>query len=115
MELIEREGFLNALLSQFERSSAGEGHCIFISGEAGIGKTSLTKAFIQKVKSKSKIFHGTCDALFSPRPLAPLYDILLQLKNDIPENNSDVSDRSALFSKVLYELKKLDEPNVVFF
>jgi predicted ATPase len=45
MELIEREGFLNVLQTQYEKIPGGEGHCIFISGEAGIGKTSLVKAF----------------------------------------------------------------------
>jgi len=115
MELIERDRFLNALLFQFERSSAGEGHCVFISGEAGIGKTSLTRAFCQKIKNRGKIFQGTCDALFSPRPLAPLYDILLQLKNDIPESNNEISDRSIFFSKVLYDLKNIGQPNVVIF
>ena len=69
MELIERDSFLTALQSQFENVSEGEGHCIFVSGEAGIGKTSLVKAFCNEVKNKCNIYQGTCDALFTPRPL----------------------------------------------
>ena len=69
MELIERDSFLTALRSQFERVSDGEGRSIFVSGEAGIGKTSLIKAFCNEVKNKSNTYLGICDALFTPRPL----------------------------------------------
>ena len=69
MELIERDSFLTALRSQFENVSEGEGRSIFVSGEAGIGKTSLIKAFCNEVKNKCNIYQGICDALFTPRPL----------------------------------------------
>ena len=45
MELIERAGVLAALQKTFKNVKEGEGHCLFISGEAGIGKTSLVKTF----------------------------------------------------------------------
>ena len=45
MELIERDGFFDLLQAKFETVSEGEGHCVFVSGEAGIGKTSLIKTF----------------------------------------------------------------------
>ena len=41
MELIERDGFLEILQAQFKNLALGEGHCVFVSGEAGIGKTSF--------------------------------------------------------------------------
>ena len=40
MELIERDEYLETLQYKFENLGTGEGHIIFISGEAGIGKTS---------------------------------------------------------------------------
>ncbi|QEC68752.1 AAA family ATPase [Panacibacter ginsenosidivorans] len=115
MELIEREGFLNILQSHYEKIPEGEGHCIFISGEAGIGKTSLVKAFCKKVRSSCNIYQGICDALFAPRPLAPLYDILLQIKNDLPDTNPDITDRTAFFSRLFYELKNQEKVNIIVF
>ena len=50
MELIERAGVLASLQTTFKNVAEGEGHCIFISGEAGIGKTSLVKAFCKATK-----------------------------------------------------------------
>src|ERR1700709_2634364 len=89
MELIERAGFLATLQKEFANIAEGEGHCIFVSGEAGIGKTSLIKAFCKELKPRYNIYQGTCDALFTPRPLPPLYDILLQIRKGIPENHAD--------------------------
>src|ERR1700712_2614523 len=98
MELIERAGFLASLQAKFETIAEGEGHCILLSGEAGMGKTSLIRAFCREGTTDCKIYQGTCDALFTPRPLAPLYDIALQMGNNIWQNNEDVSDTGSLFT-----------------
>jgi len=105
VELIERDSFLAIMQAKFENVSEGKGHCIFVGGEAGIGKTSLVRAFCKEIKSDCKTYQGTCDALFSPRPLAPLYDILLQMGNDLSENSDDVTDRTAFFARFFHKLK----------
>jgi DNA-binding CsgD family transcriptional regulator/tetratricopeptide (TPR) repeat protein len=101
-ELIERAEFLNSLQMKFESVVEGEGHCVLLSGEAGIGKTSLIKAFCQEKKKDCKIYRGTCDALFTPRPLAPVYDIVWQIRGD---NNLDTTNRSVLFSQLFHEIE----------
>jgi DNA-binding CsgD family transcriptional regulator/Tfp pilus assembly protein PilF len=115
MELVERDGFLTMLRSHFEDVNEGEGRCVFVSGEAGIGKTSLIKAFCNEVKSKCNIYQGICDALFTPRPLAPLYDVLLQLGRSIPESNIDATNRTAFFTNFYQELNNRTEVNLVVF
>jgi len=45
MELVERDAFLSLLQARGTAVAAGEGHCVFVSGEAGIGKTSMVKVF----------------------------------------------------------------------
>src|SRR6478672_13345380 len=110
MELVERGDFLELLQSKFESIKEGEGHSIFVSGEAGIGKTSLVKAFCREIKDRGNIYQGTCDALFTPRPLAPLYDIMLQLRNDFSENDYD---RNSLFTGIFQEIKNQPRLSVV--
>lgn len=104
MELIERAGFLSLLQTKFEEVAAGEGHCILVSGEAGIGKTSLVKAFCKEKSDDCSIYQGTCDALFTPRPLAPLYDILWQLGAEGWESGGSLADRAGLFNRFYQEL-----------
>ncbi len=114
MELTEREGFITALQTTFAGVEEGEGHCVFISGEAGIGKTSLVKAFCRE-KKDYKIFQGTCDALFTPRPLAPLYDIALQTGIELWAKNAGMEDRAGLFARFLRELNTHKEPIIIVF
>ncbi len=115
MDLIERAGFLASLQTKFENVAEGEGHSVFISGEAGIGKTLLVKTFCREKKDDCKIYQGTCDALFAPRPLAPLYDIALQMGNNFMQNSGDIADRSALFTRFFHELSKQKEPTLLVF
>jgi ATP/maltotriose-dependent transcriptional regulator MalT len=114
MELIERAVFLALLQAKFENVTEGEGHCILISGEAGIGKTSLVRAFCRERKNDCNIYQGTCDALFSPRPLAPLYDIAWQLGTDLESSNSD-ADRAGLFTRFLHEVASQKQTTIIVF
>jgi|KBSSwiS6_1023812.scaffolds.fasta_scaffold00788_2 DNA-binding CsgD family transcriptional regulator len=113
MELIERDDFLNLLQTKFESVSNGEGHCILLCGEAGIGKTSLLKNFCREHKGKGKIYQGICDALFTPRPLAPVYDIIWQMHRDSGEDSFDMTDRAALFGYILHKLEEQEGTTLV--
>jgi len=115
MELIERDGALALLQSQFENIAAGEGHCIFISGEAGIGKTSLVKKFCKDHKADCNIYQGACDALFTPRPLAPLYDIMWQADHELAHNSHSIEERTELFGRFFRELCNQPKKTIVVF
>ena len=52
MDLIERDEFLDVVRKRFAEIVTGEGHCILIAGEAGIGKSSLVKAFCKSVEHR---------------------------------------------------------------
>lgn len=109
MELVERDVFLSLMQKTFDEVRTGEGHCILISGEAGIGKTSLVRAFSKKNKEDCQIYLGACDALFAPRPLAPIYDIALQIKSD----SWDTDDRSILFTGIFRELQNQKKATLI--
>jgi ATP/maltotriose-dependent transcriptional regulator MalT len=115
LQLIERAGFLTTLQTKFENIAEGEGHSVFISGEAGIGKTSLVKTFCKERKNDCYIYQGTCDALFTPRPLAPLYDIALQMRSDLWGNSRDIANREELFTSFFQELRNQKKPVLLVF
>ncbi|MGC4104135.1 helix-turn-helix transcriptional regulator [Ferruginibacter sp.] len=115
MQLVEREEFLASLHQCFENVLEGEGHSMFVCGESGIGKTSLVKQFCRTVNKRATILLGTCDALFAPRPLGPLYDVLLQLKKDWTGYNETITDRTAFFAQLFLELKAHPHPVIILF
>jgi DNA-binding CsgD family transcriptional regulator len=115
MVLIEREHFLALLQCKFENIAAGEGHCVFVSGEAGIGKTALVKTFCKEQKGSCTIYQGACDALFTPRPLAPLYDIMWQVNSQLWPANHAITNRAAFFADFFRELKNREQKILMVF
>jgi len=102
--LLERDSFLLTLAELFDRASAGLGRTVLITGEAGIGKTSLVERFLDERQAALRVMWGACEALFTPRPLGPLYDITQQTQSALRALlDGDVS-RATLFAAVLDEL-----------
>src|SRR5437762_14377892 len=114
-ELIDRDDFLFSLRSGFKKASSGEGHCFFVTGEAGIGKTSLVKTFLKEIEDESVQYVGACDSLFTPRPLAPLYDLALQIDEQWVHEIHSGSSRTELFTRFVHELTHKLRPVVVVF
>jgi DNA-binding CsgD family transcriptional regulator len=78
MDLLEREAYLEMLEAALREANAGSGQVALVSGEAGIGKSSLVNTFTARLKSPLRALWGACDALFTPHPLGPLHDIAAQ-------------------------------------
>ena len=76
--LLEREEILAALLGAHAEARAGSGRLVLISGESGVGKTSVVRELIAGVSRTSRVLVGACDPLFTPRPLGPFADIAPQ-------------------------------------
>src|SRR5207244_12254411 len=74
--LLERSRELAALRSGFESvTSEGRGRLVFVSGEAGVGKTVLIRRFAAALPTSAEVLLGACDALATPRPLAPFLGV----------------------------------------
>jgi predicted ATPase len=75
MELIEREVQLAALGEHLDAAVAGRGRLVLVGGEAGVGKTSLVRAFASERGGDVRFVWGACDGLFTPQPLGPLFEL----------------------------------------
>jgi DNA-binding CsgD family transcriptional regulator/tetratricopeptide (TPR) repeat protein len=73
--LLERESFLGALGEAQRQVEGGSGRLVFVTGEAGVGKTALVRGFCSGAAGDLRVLEGACDALFTPRPLAPFADV----------------------------------------
>ena len=112
-ELIERTNQLNTLHEKYQSVVGGEGHSIMVSGEAGIGKTTLVRAFCQEHRHHAKVYFGSCDALFTPRPLAPLYDIIYQIWED--DWKKEGEDRTSLFTDFFHRFDQQPGASILVF
>jgi DNA-binding CsgD family transcriptional regulator len=75
MELLEREAELEKLAELFKQANSGRACIALVSGEAGIGKTSLVRQFTAQHGSQMRILWGSCEAWITPPPFGPLYDM----------------------------------------
>jgi DNA-binding CsgD family transcriptional regulator/tetratricopeptide (TPR) repeat protein len=112
MELLEREQFLGELEAILSDVAAGNGRLVLVSGEAGIGKTSLVERFATAQKAQARVFWGACDALFTPRPLGPLYDIAQQTRSHLLALLEEEAPRASIFSAALDEMKQGRAPSI---
>ncbi|MGQ0719834.1 MAG: ATP-binding protein [Pseudonocardiales bacterium] len=72
--LLEREPALDALRAAVAEAAAGHGSTVLLTGEAGIGKTSVIRAFLAGLDHRVRVLAGACDDLLAPRTLGPLRD-----------------------------------------
>ena len=90
MDLFEREIQLAALGEHLDAAVAGRGRLVLVSGEAGVGKTSLVRAFVEERGGEVRRAWGACDGLFTPQPLAPLLELAEQIGVGVDGPRRDV-------------------------
>jgi DNA-binding CsgD family transcriptional regulator/tetratricopeptide (TPR) repeat protein len=73
--LLERDSVLSDLRDALREAVAGRGRFVLVAGEAGVGKSAAVRAFGAEARGSARVLWGGCDALFTPRPLAPFLDM----------------------------------------
>jgi predicted ATPase len=77
-ELVGREEELELLLRRWSKAKAGEGQVVLLSGEAGIGKSRLTAALLERLASEP---HTRLRYFCSPQHTdSALYPIIGQME-----------------------------------
>jgi DNA-binding CsgD family transcriptional regulator len=83
--LLERTGELAALERSLAKARDGQGSLVLVSGEAGIGKSALVRAFCGAQRGGTRVLWGVCEPLFTPRPLGPLLDVAEVVGGELAE------------------------------
>lgn len=74
--LIERDTELRAGEAAVRDAAAGAGNVVLITGEAGVGKTSVVRSAERwAARSGSRILSAACDDLLTSRTLGPIRDL----------------------------------------
>jgi DNA-binding CsgD family transcriptional regulator len=113
MELLEREEALATLVEAREAAGRGEGRVVFVTGEPGIGKTSLVNRFLADLGPDARVLLGTCDDLSIPRPLGPLRDLVGSVSGPLEEALVAGAAPHEIQALLLEELDRPPRPTVL--
>jgi class 3 adenylate cyclase/predicted ATPase len=93
--MVGRDHELALMLERWKQAKAGEGQLVLLSGEAGIGKSRLTRGMIEAVSSEAHIrVSNQCSPYHADSPLYPIIQQLTfaaGIRSD--DDNDDKLDR----------------------
>jgi DNA-binding CsgD family transcriptional regulator len=113
LQLQERETQMQALRAALEEARDGQGRLAAILGEAGIGKTTLLRAFLSGLGSDVLILRAACEDLSIAEPLGPLRDLAREAGWEIHEALSGSGGRIAAYSQIMKDIDTIALPVVI--
>lgn len=113
MAFLERSTALDRLLSWFQDAASGQGRLVFVSGEMGVGKTTLVDRFTARIEDQARLVQVLFDGLSIPAPLGPLFDVARYLGPNVERLLEAQAPRAQIFRAVEAELRNTPELTVV--
>ena len=110
--VLEREHELAGLAAAARDAAAGKGSVVLVSGEAGIGKSSLVEAARTVLPAEGRLLVGYCDDLATSRTLGPFRDLAEDTGTALSRALAS-GDRNALLDALRTELNRAGHPTVL--
>ncbi|HRW18445.1 MAG TPA: AAA family ATPase [Dermatophilaceae bacterium] len=110
--ILERDAELATLRSAAAAAADGSGAVVLVSGEAGIGKSSLLAELPTVLPPGARLLIGWCDDLGTPRVLGPFRDLLGQVGSELA-GALRAADRTAVLDALPGELAGPARPTVL--
>jgi DNA-binding CsgD family transcriptional regulator/energy-coupling factor transporter ATP-binding protein EcfA2 len=111
--LLERDRELAELAQAAGEAAAGEGGLVLVSGEAGIGKSSLVRALRGLLPAEGRLLVGHCDDLGTPRTLGPFRDLVGSVGAELTKALREGSERDAVPAALRAELDWAGHPTIL--
>jgi ATP/maltotriose-dependent transcriptional regulator MalT len=106
MDLLERGAELDLLRTSLVDAADRRGSVVLLSGEAGIGKSSLLRTWLADPGHEAQLLVGWCDDFLTRRTLGPLHDVAREVGGPLAEAIAS-ADTGAVFDALL---DHLDDP-----
>ncbi len=109
--LLDRDRELDAMSALLDGVGSSGGKVLLVRGEAGIGKSTLVDAFVERHADAAHVHIGFCDDLLTPQPLGPFWD----MARDEPSllEPLEIGDRRGLMEALLDLLARKLRPTVL--
>jgi DNA-binding CsgD family transcriptional regulator/tetratricopeptide (TPR) repeat protein len=114
MQLLEREPFCASLNEYADAAMRGTGRLVLVSGEAGVGKTSLLQV-LREHGQYQRWLQGSFDGSFTPDPLRALLDIADEVGGEFAELCRTETRWEVLYRSFLETLRGLPGMTVLVF
>jgi DNA-binding CsgD family transcriptional regulator/tetratricopeptide (TPR) repeat protein len=111
--LLEREAELEVLVRAVDDASEGRSSVVLVLGEAGIGKSSVLRAFLDSVSDRTHTLIGACDDLLTPRTFGPLRDAAAEHPGPLADAFANDPDQEAVYQALRQELQPRGQPTVL--
>jgi DNA-binding CsgD family transcriptional regulator len=113
--LLERDPELATLGQRFATLCTGSssGSSVLLSGEAGVGKTTVLRAAARRADRRIDWLWGTCEPMLSPTPLGPLVDWLDRMPPALAAAVRAGRHAAEVLSGVLSMLRDPTKPTVL--
>jgi DNA-binding CsgD family transcriptional regulator len=102
--LLERERELAVVAQAIRAASSRHGSVVLVSGEAGIGKSSVVSAVRSLLDERGRLLVGRCDDLALPRILGPFHDLVGSVGPRLTAALADPANREAILGALVAEL-----------
>src|SRR6478609_775707 len=106
MAFLEPDDHISQLHERWKEAASGRGRLVFLSAEAGGGKSTLIEHFAQSLHDQAAIKVVSCDGLGMPGPFGPLYDIASALGPHVEAVLKSHASRDMVFRTVLAALRE---------
>jgi DNA-binding CsgD family transcriptional regulator len=112
-QILEREHELATLVGAARDAAASRGSVALVSGEAGIGKTTVVRALGQLLPRGTRLLVGACDDLSTRRTLGPFRDLAGSVGAELDRAVQEASDRDRVLAALRGELARRPHPTVL--
>ncbi len=112
-QLLDRDRELEDLSGGLARAIAKKGTAALITGEAGIGKTTLLKAFLTRLNPSVSLYRGACEDLGIAEPMGPVRDLIRDAGSELSYDPAGGESLLSLFANVLETCACNPQGNVV--
>ncbi|WP_020393050.1 ATP-binding protein [Kribbella catacumbae] len=111
--VLEREQELAVIAEAVRDAAAGKGCVLLVSGEAGIGKSTLVGAARNQIPADGRVLVGQCDDLTTPRALGPFRDLDGDVGCELAAAVRGGADRDRLLTALRSELNRDGRPTLL--